>query len=469
MNHDPAPRSPRSADPGRLGDSGFLARHGVRLAYVAGAMGKGIASAPWVARLARAGILSFFGAGGLPIGQTRAAIDAIRAATAPGDPFGVNFLHAPIAPGHEDALADLLIAEGVTRIEASAYVRPTPALVRYRLAGLRRDADGRPHAAHRIMAKLSRPEVARHFLAPPDPAIVAALHRAGRIDDEARDLAPLLPLADDICAEADSGGHTDRRVALTLVPHLRRVRDEAAQSFHAAARVGIGAAGGIGAPEAVAAAFMLGADFVLTGSINQCTPEAGISDAAKDMLAAADLADFDIAPAGDMFEIGARVQVLRRGSLFAARANRLYELWRTHGGIDEVPPAVLAEIETRYFGRSVAEVWAETAAHYAAAAPSELAEAEANPRKKLAMIFRWYFVHASRLAIEGRVEERVNFQIHAGPAMGAANRWLAGTPLADWRARHPDILAERLMGEAAGVFASRLAAFQPGLRAVTST
>ena len=37
----------------------------------------------------------------------------------------------------------------------------------------------------------------------------------------------------------------------------------------------VGAAGGIGTPEAAAAAFVLGADFILTGSINQCTVEAG--------------------------------------------------------------------------------------------------------------------------------------------------------------------------------------------------
>ena len=46
----------------------------------------------------------------------------------------------------------------------------------------------------------------------------------------------------------------------------------------------LGAAGGLGVPEAVAAAFVLGADFVLTGSINQCTAECGTSERVKDML-----------------------------------------------------------------------------------------------------------------------------------------------------------------------------------------
>jgi trans-AT polyketide synthase/acyltransferase/oxidoreductase domain-containing protein len=459
--HAPPARAPR-IDPAQLGSAAFIAAHGLRYAYAAGAMGKGIASADWVIRLARARILSFFGAGGLTLARTAEAIRAIRAAV-PADadgepPWGVNFLHTPIAPGYEDGLADLLLAEGVRRIEASAFIRVTPALVRYRLAGLTRGPDGRVRPANRILAKLSRPEVARQFLAPPDPAIVAALYQSGRISDAARDLAAHIPLADDICAEADSGGHTDRRVALTLVPHFRRMREEEAARNPLAAGVRIGAAGGIGTPEAVAAAFMLGADFVLTGSINQCTPEAGISDTAKDMLAAADLADFDIAPAGDMFEIGARVQVLRRGTLFAARANRLYEIYRAHAGLHEIQAATLAEIEQRYLGRSIAEVWRETKAYYAAAAPAELAEAEANPRKKMAMVFRWYFIHATRLARDGRPEDRINFQIHSGPAMGALNRWLRGSDLEDWRARHPDLLADRLMQGAASLFGERLAA-----------
>jgi trans-AT polyketide synthase/acyltransferase/oxidoreductase domain-containing protein len=446
-----------------LGDPGFREAHDTRHAYVAGGMGKGIASEEWVIRLARAGILGYFGAGGLPIPRVATAVRRIRAAIRPDDPFGINFLHNPILPAHEEELTDLLLAEQVHRVEASAFIRVTPALVRYRLTGLRVGADGTPIAPNRIMAKLSRPEVARQFFAPPDPAVVAALHRAGRISDMEARLAARIPLADDVCAEADSGGHTDRRVAFTLVPHFRRMRDEIAAGTGLAQRVRIGAAGGIGTPDAVAAAFMLGADFVLTGSVNQCTPEAGLSDAAKDMLAAADLADFDIAPAGDMFEIGAKVQVLKRGTLFAGRANRLYELYRTCAGLHEIPKADVEEIESRYLGRSIDAVWQETATFYAAHAPAALAEAEANPRKKMAMVFRWYFIHSSRLAIDGRADQRANFQIHTGPAMAAANRWLKGTPLENWRTRNVDRLADRLMEEAAALFTERLHMMvQPG-------
>jgi trans-AT polyketide synthase/acyltransferase/oxidoreductase domain-containing protein len=442
----------------QLGDAGFRAAHGVRLAYVAGAMVKGISSEAMLERLAGRGLLGFFGSGGCTLPRVAEAIDRLSARLPPSAPWGVNFLHNFVLPAQEEGLADLLLARGIRRIEASAFLQVTPALVRYRLTGAARDASGRPAARNLVMAKLSRPEVARQFLAPPPADIVAALAASGRITAAEAEVAPHLPMADDICAEADSGGHTDRRVAWTLLPTLTRLRDDAMAEGRLARRVRIGAAGGLGTPDAVAAAFMLGADFVLTGSINQCTPEAGTSDAVKDLLAQAGMADTDMAPAGDMFEIGAKVQVLRRGTLFPGRAQRLFELYQRHDRLEDIPAATLAEIEQRWFGRSLAEVWAETEAYYRRAAPAELAAAQANPKKRMAMVFRWYFVHTNRLAIEGDARQRANFQVHCGPAMGALNAWLAGTALQDWRARHVDVLAERLMEGAAAVLTARIRA-----------
>src|SRR6185295_12181791 len=114
----------------------------------------------------------------------------------------------------------------------------------------------------------------------------------------------------------------------------------------------VGAAGGIGTPQAAAAALIMGADFILTGSINQCTVEAGTSDAVKDLLQELNVQDTDYAPAGDMFEIGARIQVARRGLFFPARANKLYELYQRHGSLDEIDPKTRQQIQDRYFKRS---------------------------------------------------------------------------------------------------------------------
>ncbi len=75
---------------------------------------------------------------------------------------------------------------------------------------------------------------------------------------------------------------------------------------------------------------------MLTGSVNQLV-ESGVSDDARALLAQADLADVTMAPAADMFEQGVKVQVLRRGTLFAARASRLYETYRSYPSLAEIP------------------------------------------------------------------------------------------------------------------------------------
>jgi trans-AT polyketide synthase/acyltransferase/oxidoreductase domain-containing protein len=67
----------------------------------------------------------------------------------------------------------------------------------------------------------------------------------------------------------------------------------------------------------------------------------------------------------------------------------------------------------------------------------------------MALVFRWYFVHTNRLALRGDPAEKVDYQIHCGPAMGAFNQWIKGTDLEDWRNRHVDEIAVRLMRAAA--------------------
>jgi trans-AT polyketide synthase/acyltransferase/oxidoreductase domain-containing protein len=80
----------------------------------------------------------------------------------------------------------------------------------------------------------------------------------------------------------------------------------------------------------------------------------------------------------------------------------------------------------------------------------------------MALLFRWYLIHTSRLAMEGKESGRLDYQIHCGPAMGAFNQWVRGTPLEDWRNRHVDEIAVMLMQGAAALFEQRLNQFIPG-------
>lgn len=421
----------------------------MQYAYVAGAMYKGIASAELVTAMSRGGFLAFFGAGGLDPREVARCLAQLKSQLPTRQNYGVNLLCDLDEPAREDAMVELLLANGVQNIEASAFLQVTASLVWFRLAGLSRNDDGEIVASHRIIAKISRPEVAREFMNPAPRRMVENLVAAGRITREQAELSSQVPVATDLCVEADSGGHTDRGVALVLWPGIMRLRDEMMTTHRYARRIRVGAAGGIGTPEAAAAAFVMGADFILTGSVNQCTVESGAHAVVKDMLQEMEIQDTDYAPAGDMFEIGAQVQVLRKGVFFPARANRLHDLYRRHNSIEEIDEETRRQIAERIFRRSFDEVWTETKTFYARRYPRLLATAESNPKKKMALIFRWYFVHTSRLALQGNEEGKVDYQVHCGPSLGAFNQWVKGTRFEFWRDRHVHEIAEALMDGAA--------------------
>jgi trans-AT polyketide synthase/acyltransferase/oxidoreductase domain-containing protein len=303
-------------------------------------------------------------------------------------------------------------------------------------------------------------------MSPAPERIVGKLLADGLITPEQARLAYGVPMASDICVEADSGGHTDQGVALVLLARMQRLRQECG---HDERSMRVGLAGGIGTPEAVAAAFVMGADFVVTGSINQCTVEAATSDVVKDMLQDIDIQDTAYAPAGDMFELGAKVQVMKKGVFFPARANRLAALYQQYESLDELPAAVREQLEGKYFRKSLESIWVETRSFFEGRGQvGEIEKAERSPKHKMALVFRWYFGHSMRAALSGDEKNRVDYQIHTGPALGAFNSWVKGTPWENWRARHVDQMGERLMVEAGKLLAQRLEALSlPGERLET--
>jgi trans-AT polyketide synthase, acyltransferase and oxidoreductase domains len=441
-------------DPARLGHSEFRAEYGVKYAYTAGAMYKAIASEALVVNLARAGFIGYFGTGGLSLLRIDAAIQSIASQLAPGRPFGMNLLHNAGQPDLEDKTVDLFLRQDIRFVEAAAYIDVTPAIVRYRLRGLTRGAGDTILTPHRILAKVSRPEVARVFMSPAPEAIVRELVAAGRLTPQEAELGRSIPVAGDVCVEADSAGHTDQGVAYALMPAMLHLRDQMMSQYLYRKQIRVGAAGGIGTPQAAAAAFIMGADFITTGSINQCTVEAGTSDSVKDMLQDMNIQDTAYAPAGDMFELGARVQVLRKGVFFPGRANKLYELYNRHNSLDEIDSRTKKQIEEKYFGRSFADVWAETKDYYSRTNP-DFDKSTPSPKQKMGLVFKWYFIHTTRLAMQGVDEEKVNYQVHCGPALGSFNQWVKGTELESWRDRHVGDIGERIMNGAAAVLSSR--------------
>jgi trans-AT polyketide synthase/acyltransferase/oxidoreductase domain-containing protein len=414
--------------PDQLGDPAFREAHGLRFAYMTGAMANGIASVDIVTAMSRAGMLGSFGAAGLSVGRVTDAVDRLQRDL--GDaPFCVNLIHSPNEPAHEAAIAELLLAKRVGLVEASAYLDLTPAIVRYRVAGLRPGPDGSVIAENRVIAKVSRVEVATRFLSPPPSRIVAELVRQGLVTEAQASLATRVPMCDDLTAEADSGGHTDNRPAITLLPTLLALRDRLQAQFAFPTPVRVGLGGGIGTPAGVAGAFALGAAYVVTGSVNQSCVESGSSDPVRKMLAEAGQADVTMAPAADMFEMGVKVQVLKRGTMFAMRGQKLFEAYRAFPNWEAIPGPDRVAIEKNQFKATFEDVWQRTAEFFAKRDPGQLAKAEADPKHKMALVFRWYLGLSSRWANAGEADRQLDYQVWCGPAMGAFNEWTKGTEL----------------------------------------
>jgi trans-AT polyketide synthase/acyltransferase/oxidoreductase domain-containing protein len=189
---------------------------------------------------------------------------------------------------------------------------------------------------------------------------------------------------------------------------------------------------------------------VLTGTVNQACVESGLDASGKDMLAKADMADVMMAPAADMFEMGVDVQVLKRGTMFASRARKLYDLYRTYPSLDAIPADQREQTESKILRQTFREAWQATRDYWIARDPHEVERAESDPKHQMALVFRAYLGQSSRWAINGMNDRASDFQIWCGPAMGAFNTWTQGTFLEQPENRTVVQVARNLM-EGAGV------------------
>lgn len=435
----------------QLGDRNFLDCHQVKYAYMTGAMAGGIASEELVIALGKEKVLASFGAGGLSLQRVEAAINRIQQAL-PEAPYAFNLLHNPNEPEIERNTVELYLKYGVKTVEAAAFLDLTPNIVYYRAAGLEINAANQIEIKNKVIAKISRREVATKFLQPAPSKILKELVAQGKITQLQATLAEKVPMADDITVEADSGGHTDNRPLVCLFPSIVELRDKIQSQYNYQNPVRVGVAGGIATPQAVLAAYIMGAAYVVTGSVNQSCVEAGTSLHTKKLLAEAQMHDVMMAPAADMFEMGVKLQVLKRGTMFALRAQKLFELYKNYDSLDEIPLTERVKIEKQIFRLSLNEVWQHTLTYLSQRNPNKLAKANENPKLKMALIFRWYLGLSSRWSNAGEPGREIDYQIWCGPAMGAFNDWVRGSYLAESQNRQVFDVALHLLTGAAYLY-----------------
>ncbi len=435
----------------QLGDSSFQADYALKYNYKTGAMANGIASEELVIAMGKAGLIGSFGAAGLVPSRVEKAIKTIQAALTK-ESYAVNLIHSPNEPALEEGAVKHFLGLGVRVVEASAFLNLTLNIVHYRVAGLSQDADGKTVINNKVIAKISRKEVASHFMQPAPIKYLNQLLEAGKITALQAQLAAKVPMADDITVEADSGGHTDNRPLVALLPSIVRLRDEMMQKHQFDFPIRIGAAGGISTPESALSAFMMGAAYIVTGSVNQACVEAGTSEHVRKLLATVSQTDVMMAPASDMFEMGVELQVLKRGTLFGPRAKKLYELYMKHDSIDEIDEKVRLKIEKTVFKKTFDEVWQGCIDFFNERDPRQIQRAQDNPKRKMALIFRWYLGLSSNWANKGVKERLTDMQIWCGPSMGAFNDWAKGSYLEAYQNREAADIALHIMEGAAYLY-----------------
>ena len=440
-----------------LGDANFKKRHSIKYCYIAGAMANGINSAAMVKTMAENGMLAFFGAGGLSIDRILENIIDLKR-TLKDKPFGFNLIHSLADPDHEMATVELYLKHEIRLISAAAFMRMTPSLVYYRVKGIYKDDSGQIITPNQIIAKVSRIEIARQFFSPPPEKLIRLLLEKQMISSREAELSQHIPMAQDLTAEADSGGHTDNRPALALLPTMLVLKNEYMEKYNYPEPLCVGLAGGISTPQSAAAAFSMGAAYILTGSINQACIEAGVCDDVKQMLCKAEQADVAMAPAADMFEIGARVQVLKRGTMFPVRAEKLYKFYQAYNSFDDIDEKSRQEIEDKFLLASFDQAWASTKNFFLKTGNTkEIEKAENNPKHKMALVFRSYLGLSSKWSILGIPERKMDYQIWCGPAIGAFNQWVKGSFLESAQNRKTaEIALNLLLGASISIRASIL-------------
>src|SRR6202020_2490351 len=86
--------------------------------------------------------------------------------------WGANLIYSPSEPELEEETVNVYLRQGGRRGSVSAFMKLRPGVVRYSATGLRMRTDGSILRRNHVFAKVSRPEVARHFLSPAPDAIL---------------------------------------------------------------------------------------------------------------------------------------------------------------------------------------------------------------------------------------------------------------------------------------------------------
>lgn len=135
--------------------------------------------------------------------------------------------------------------------------------------------------------------------------------------------------------------------------------------------------------------------------------------------------------------------------MFPMRAQKLYDLYKEYDSIEAIPAAERQKIEEQIFRANLDDIWKGTIEFFRQRDPEMLERAMGSPKRKMALIFRWYLGLSSRWSNSGEKGRELDYQIWAGPSLGAFNAWVKGSYLEAFDARRaPDVALQILRGAA---------------------
>jgi len=134
------------------------------------------------------------------------------------------------------------------------------------------------------------------------------------------------------------------------------------------------------------------------------------------------------------------------------RAQKLYSLYSDYNSIEEIPAKERENIEKQIFKKSLDDIWEMTVDFFTHRDPDQIKKAENNPKKKMALIFRWYLGLASRWSNIGEKGREMDYQIWCGPSMGAFNSWVKHSYLESYENRTVVDVAKHILTGAAYLY-----------------
>lgn len=428
-----------------LGSEDFKKRYHTHYAYVAGGMRNGISSVKMITKMAKSNLLSFLGSCDMELDTLERSLVELKHTLGNGYPYGVNVTYQPNQIEKETKIFHLIHDYNIHIVELGSYIAVSDSIVQYRVNGLKEKEDGTVEIRNKVLLKVSRPEVVEVFMEPISDKIIQRLLMEGKISDREAKLAARVSLVDDFIITSDCAGQTEGGSIAAFYPVMKEIIDSARKKYPYENEIGVGVGGGIGTPWAAASAFIMGADFIETGSINQCSVESGTSNEVKDILQQLNIQDTEICPYMDMFEMRVKCQVVKKGTFFPVRANKLLDYYKEFKTIHEIDERSKKQLEDKFFKEDLESVCNKIKLEIG---KDEWKKAEENPKYMLGLVFKQYLYQGFEQAKKGNLEEKVNFQIFCSSAMGSFNSWVKNTDMEDWRNRHVDEMACKIMDEA---------------------